>query len=252
MTRQQVFSEKYKISSYLVNLRGRAGLFAVLNLIQDVGWLHAIHWNVRLEKNQGWIFTRQKLWMREWPKWNETVEIRTWLRPPAGNAFLLRDYELFIGDRKIGECTSTFAVMDMTARKIVSVDWSQFADVWRQQGVLELTPEKISWNADADTIAQFQVRNSDLDMNNHVNNTKYSQWILDALPLELLREGGDLLEYEVNFLAETKSGDVITIQKTNQDVFDGETRIIQFQGLRNADQKAVFSVRMRVTNGPGA
>ncbi|MGZ5278618.1 MAG: acyl-[acyl-carrier-protein] thioesterase, partial [Pseudobdellovibrionaceae bacterium] len=209
--KQQIWIERYKISSYLVNLRGRAGLYAVLNLIQDVGWMHANHWDVQLLSNQGWVFTRQKLKMQQWPAWNETVEIRTWLRPlaSASSAFFLRDYELFVKDRKIGECTSTFAVMDMQTRKIVSLDWNQFSNMWRTEGQLQQTPSKISWSSQVEILAQFQVRNSDLDMNNHVNNTRYAQWILDSIPLDNLREGADLLGYEVNFLAETKSGDMI-------------------------------------------
>jgi hypothetical protein len=51
-----------------------------------------------------------------------------------------------------------------------------------------------------------------------------------------------LQEYEVNFIAETKSGDVITI-------FGGaltEDRF-QFQGVRTSDQKIVFAATMKVS-----
>lgn len=241
-----VWSEDYKISSFLVNLRGRAGLYAVLNLIQDVGWLHAFHWQVKLGPHQGWVFTRQKLMMQEWPKWNETVTVKTWLRPPQ-DLFLLRDYEIFVQDRKIGECTSTFTVMDMKTRKLSKVDWSGFQEVWRQDHQLTNTPEKIQVSMDAKELAQFEVRNSDIDMNQHVNNTKYAQWILDALPLEILKEGVELHDYEVNFLAETKSGDVVSVQKFPTELKKGETQFTHFQGIRISDSKPVFTARFRST-----
>lgn len=243
--KQQVWTEDYKIASYLVNLRGRAGLYAILNFIQDVGWMHAIHLKVNLEKNKGWVFTRQKLLMHEWPAWNQTIQIRTWLRPPQGS-FLLRDYEILLDDKKIGECTSTFTVMDLEARKLANVDWTKFESVWKQSGLLEHKPEKISLNSELQELAKFEVRNSDIDLNNHVNNTKYAQWILDAIPIEILRGGEHLASYEVNFLAETKSGDVVVVQKAVNDIEDGDMSIVKFQGMRVADSKPVFTAQMRV------
>lgn len=242
-----IWQETYKITSYLVNLRGRAGLYALLNLIQDVGWMHAIHLRVKLPENLTWVFTRQKLSMSEWPAWNESVEIRTWLRPPEGEAFFLRDYEILRNGRQIGECTSTFTVMDMRTRRMAAAqDWSGYADIWRTDGGLIHRPEKIPFREQAETLAQFEVRNSDIDMNRHVNNTKYAQWVLDSISIDTLRGGLELLAYEVNFLAETKSGDQVRVQRASEEAGpDGLTRI-QFQGVRVADNKPVFCALMTV------
>lgn len=250
--KQQIWKEDYLITSFLVNLRGQAGLYAILNLIQDVGWMHAIHFQVKLAKNLGWIFTRQKLVMTEWPAWNQTVTIRTWLRKPETEAFLLRDYEILLNDKKIGECTSTFTVMDMQTRKIAAQDWSEFASIWRTEGCLDHRPAKIPYSTQAQDLAQFQVRNSDIDLNHHVNNTKYAQWILDAIPIDILRKGTDLHGYEVNFLAETKIGDLVTVQKTLSDQAGAPAgSLVQFQGIRSADGKPVFTAQMLVQVLPG-
>jgi medium-chain acyl-[acyl-carrier-protein] hydrolase len=247
--KQPIWSESYKIASYLVNLRGKAGLYSILNLIQDVGWMHAFQLEVKLEKNQAWIFTRQKLLMERWPTWNQDVEIRTWLRPPM-DRFLLRDYELFIAGKKVGECTSTFTVMDMQSRKIALVDWGQYPEIWNENASLKHNPEKIPLSENAQDLVQFEVRNSDIDMNQHVNNTKYAQWILDSLPLEILKAGVDLHEYEVNFLAEAKSGDVILVQQALIAQNPSEDMVTQFQGVRISDKKAVFTARLRSSVSP--
>ncbi len=245
------WSETYKITSFLVNLRQQAGLYSILNLIQDVGWQHAIQLEIKLPKNQGWIFTRQKLVMHEWPKWNQNVTIKTWLRPPSeGGVFFLRDYELYVDDLKIGECTSTFAVFDILTRKVVTLDLSTFKNMWREDNFLAYHPEKIKLSSEIVPLAQFQVRNSDIDSNNHVNNTKYAQWILDALPIETLRAGANLNEYEVNFLAETKIGDQISVQRASEDVTDGLTSVMQFQGIKSNDGKPAFAAKLKVTIPP--
>jgi len=241
--RERTFSEPYKITSYLVNLRGKAGLFPILNLIQDVGWLHAIQLKIEIAPHHGWVFTRQKLVMQEWPGWNETVTLHTWLRPPVGN-FLFRDYEVHLGDRKIGEATSSFTVMDLQTRKSAQLDWSHLKSIWREDGHLSLSPEKLVPESGARELARFQVRNSDLDMNNHVNNTKYAQWILDSLPVSMLRAGVNLHAYDVNFLAEAKSGDEISIQQLSAAPVEGGLFGNTFQGVRVADSKPVFTARL--------
>lgn len=234
---KQVFSEEYRITSYLVNLRQRAGLYGILNLVQDVGWQHAVDIGFKFsEEGFAWVFTRQKLRMSRWPNWNETVRLDTWLRPVAKSPFVFRDYELFVGQEKIGECTSSFTVIDTQTRKLASPDWSRFENVWHREESLSLNPEKIPPDPAAQDLAAFEVRNSDLDLNDHVNNTKYAQWILDSLSVETLKSV-DLYGYEINFLAETKKGDVITVQRS-----PGEG--VQFQGLRKADGKVVFTARM--------
>jgi medium-chain acyl-[acyl-carrier-protein] hydrolase len=238
-----IHTEDYRITSYLVNLRQRAGLYAMLNLIQDAGWQQAVELGFDLA-GQGllWVFTRQKLVMRRLPAWNETVSIRTWLRPVEKSPFVFRDYEIFVGEEKIGECTSSFTVIDEKTRKLGQPDWSSFEKVWRRDGHLSLDPQKIVLEKGLEDLAAFEVRNSDLDLNNHVNNTKYAQWILDAVPLRALKTA-DLHGYEINFLAETKMGDVITVQTVLP-----HSSPIQFRGLRKADGKVVFAARLTATD----
>lgn len=235
----ELYSESYRITSYLVNLRHRAGLYAILNLIQDVGWQHAVALGFKLdEQGLAWVFTRQKLVMSRWPEWNEIVTLRTWLRPPENTAFVFREYELLVGKEKVGECTSSFTLIDMESRKVARPDWSALGPVFRHEGSLSLRPEKVPPLAAVEDRAEFQVRNSDLDLNNHVNNTKYAQWVLDAIPTNKLKSV-ELEEYEINFLAETKMGDVVTLQQ-------GREELTQFQGLRKSDEKIVFTARMRI------
>jgi len=95
------------------------------------------------------------------------------------------------------------------------------------------------------TLAEFKVRNSDIDQNNHVNNTKYSQWVLDAVPFELHRDH-QIQSYSINFLAETKLGDVVKIQKGPRQYSDESFFKTQFQGLRASDSKIMFLTEIEV------
>jgi acyl-ACP thioesterase len=66
---------------------------------------------------------------------------------------------------------------------------------------------------------KFDVRLSDLDINQHVNNVKYIEWALEAVPLDTWR-AKVLSELEVSFRSETKYGECIIIQsEMEEDVF---------------------------------
>lgn len=241
----QVLSEQYKVTSYLVNLRGEAGLYSVLSFIQDVGWLHAVKLNVKLSDGLGWVFTRQKLEMSRWPKWNETVAVKTWLRPPESDKFLVRDYEIIVDSSVIGQAASTFSAFDLSTRKISSQNWSRYKEIFKADGHHSFVPQKILPEENTEELTKFRVRNSDLDLNNHVNNTKYAQWILDSIPLNVITSKTQLLGYEINYLAEAKPEDLVVVKKSKESRLQGEVSTIQFQGIREPQNHLVFCAELK-------
>ena len=68
-------------------------------------------------------------------------------------------------------------------------------------------PEKIRLKGALITSEKLKVRHSDLDLNNHVNNTSYVCWVEN-----ILRENNcHTLPFLINYLAECVMGDVLDI-----------------------------------------
>lgn len=80
----------------------------------------------------------------------------------------------------------------------------------------------------------------------HVNNTKYSQWILDAIPFESHFKYS-LCGYGVNFLAESKLNDNILIERGGEDIKEGELTTTYFQGRRELVGKIIFTAYLNYT-----
>ena len=244
--KQSIWTQSYDVNTILVTPQKKLGLYGLLNLLQDTAWIHATHlghgYEDMIHEGTAWVLTRQKLCMNQWPAWRETVELRTWVRPIEG-LLAVRDFEILLQGEVIGKCTTQWLILDLNTRKPAEKGLNLAEDEFRKDAPAFISASKIILQKELKELARFNVRNSDLDLNGHVNNTRYAQWILDSLPEQNLRDF-ILQEYEVNFIAETKSGDVI-------DIFGGalsEDRF-QFQGVRTSDGKIVFAATMKASAG---
>lgn len=243
------WKEQFKITSLLVNPLGRLGLFGLLNLLQETAWMHAEKFGFGMKdmESQGlfWVLTRQTVHIDSWPSFGTEVHIQTWLRPPEG-AFVTRDFEILDSRHQvIGKATTSWLALDRETRKILPIqklrDW---AEITSSQST-GLSTDKISVEGDYAKLAKFRVRNSDLDINQHVNNTKYAQWILDSIPYSL-HKGLRLKSYSVNFLAETHLGDEVQIDRA-QNSCDPETTnqgVSTYRGICVEDQRVLFTAKM--------
>ena len=153
---------------------------------------------------------------------------------------------ILVGDRKLGECTASWLTLDMQTRRPLKLSLGEDRLECRADGTLDLVPEKIPPLALLDEAATFRVRNSDLDLNGHVNNTRYAQWILDSVP-QKSHAAYDIDVYEVNFLSETHVDDVVAIERGKLEPSAPSTIRLQFQGKRQTDAKTVFLARLGVS-----
>ncbi|UYL07596.1 thioesterase [Bdellovibrio sp. SKB1291214] len=244
----KTWDEVFKISSQSVTARGELGLYGLLNLIQETAWQHAERIGFgatqMAQDNLYWVMTRQHTLMNSWPAYGETIRIRTWLRPPEG-AFVLRGFKIFnLKDEVIGHCTTSFLALEQGSGKILPVQDLRPWDVLISEDPLTVDAEKIPVRGEYQKLTQFAVRNSDLDINLHVNNAKYAQWILDSVPFEL-HKVLKLNSYSVNFLAETLLGDTVEIQGSVTDSTQDETKgSTVYRGVRTSDGKNLFTARM--------
>ncbi len=240
-----IWSQEFLVSSFLVNPQKRLGIYSLLNLLQDAAWIHATqlgHGYESLQSKNAFVLTRQKVLMDAWPHWGDNITIRTWVRPLQG-PFAIRDFEILHKDKIIGSCSTSWILMNLETRTAVlsALDVKPFDA--RTDYRIPYDAGKISIKTPLELRAGFEVRNSDLDMNEHVNNTRYVQWILDSIPGEW-HQKFHLMSYEVNFLAEAHAGDKIEIMMSPERAEEKEPYLVQFQGVRQS--RPIFLAELKV------
>lgn len=224
-----IFTETYKVRSTQVNLNNQLGLYGVLGMLQDIAAEHAasLGFGYKDLVKQGffWALIQQKLKMYQWPQWNERVTIHTWSLPIQGvHAF--RQFELYVGDRKIGESTSTWITMDIASRRPIDMTDRQALFHPRREGGLDMQTERVMLPEEMIHVTDFKVRISDLDVNSHVNNVKYTQWALDMMREQDHRQWV-IQEYDINFLSETFLGDTMQGYKSRGRYLNPEKTLVE-------------------------
>jgi len=250
LTTQTIWTETYDVNTIVLDSRKKLGLYGLLNILQDAAWLHASHlgWGYEDLIRHGtiWVLARQKLAMADWPHWRDVVTIRTWARPSSG-ALATREFEILVGENKLGECTTSWLILNYETRRPQKLDRAFHDTLGRKDGFLTIEAKKIAPGTGLKPVAEFLVRDSDLDINGHVNNTRYAQWILDSMAAEELA-AFRLTDYEVNFLSETRVGDTVVIERGEMEPSGGALRCA-FQGRRATDEKPAFVASLGVTRG---
>lgn len=234
-----MFLEKeFTVNSININTNKRLGLFGILGMLQDAAETHArmlgFGYDQMVMQNAFWVLVQQKLVMSKWPKWLDQIVIKTWPRPAQGlKAF--RDFEIYLAGEKIGECVALFMVLDGKSRRPIrpNVREQNYSSL-----ALPFTPNRIEFTHHGKMVSSLQVKNSDLDMNLHVNNTKYAQWILDAIPIKY-HSTTSLEQFEINFMAESYLEDSIDLYSYALDLDQGKVETF-FKGMRKEDQKVIF------------
>ena len=208
------YSETVEIKTYETDFKGQVTPTALLSYMQEVATNHAatlgLGRQASLDHGFFWVLGRLKYTMSRIPLTGETLEIRTW---PAGvdGICALRRFEFVMSDVVVGEGFNYWLMIDTETFKMVKPDY--FFEKTKDLGIAPEDGFKLKKQGVPKTlnlIYERTLRQSDMDWNNHMNNTKYATLIYDALPAEVL-EQGDISNLQINYLKEMKIGDHVEV-----------------------------------------
>lgn len=238
---KSIWQHTFVARSFQVDSSRRLSMHGLLSLLQESAWQHAAvlgHGFAQTRQSVGsWVLARQRAVMDRWPQWGQEFAIRTWLRPP-GSVLVTRDFEILVDDEVWGRACAHWLTIDHSTRRPVPLPFPDDPSLFRQDFRLDFEPEKVAVFQPRAVLKIFEVYRSDLDMNGHVNNTRFSQWLLDSLA-----NGGELREYQINFLAEAKLGDRVVVEGP-VDLKEPTDDPISFQGVEQTGGKTLFTARL--------
>ena len=161
--------------------------------------------------NSFWMLAR--LWYRlDVPlSWGDTVHIRTWHRGGRG-ASTYRDFDLFVNGQPVGEAVSTWVLADAATHRLARMSRiTEFQDTDGGPLCKERTLSRVRLPETMEHADSRAMHYSDTDVNGHVNNVRYVDFLCDALHMERLGPSRFVSSLQVGYLAECVAGETIEL-----------------------------------------
>jgi acyl-ACP thioesterase len=134
-----------------------------------------------------WVMSRTHVRMDRYPVLNDQVLLRTWAYPP--NRFFYPRCHVFETPQGewLGAASTLWLAIDLAARQVVAPARAALPsppDVSDIALPLPVPDRVTRLPGPADETVRLPVY-SDLDVNGHVNNARYVDWLCDSLPLHV-------------------------------------------------------------------
>lgn len=209
---------RFRVRSYECGKDGCATLPTVCNYLQEAASMHAEELAFSIGDFQAagdditWVLTKMRVKMDHYPKWGDEVTVTTF---PRGGRTLVAWRDFIVTGRDgetLGVASTEWMIINLRTRKLVAVPQKVFdaANNVRPPVFGEEPFSRIRFPAGEEggssaAVVEFIAQNSHIDINGHVNNVHYIEWMLE--PCSEVRPS----EMEVVFKSETFAGDRVSV-----------------------------------------
>ena len=180
-----MFTINFHTASYDVGVNGEISLMSLLRYFQEAAFEHAnnlgVGYNVLQEQNIFWVLS--SMWLEienSLPGFDEQITVKTWPRG-VNKLYALRDFQLFHKDKQVAKATSQWLLVDVKSKRIVRPERFTDGIPFSEKRVFNDDFSPVEPIKEKKITEERQVRYSDLDINRHVNNIRYVEWILDTV-----------------------------------------------------------------------
>ena len=201
---EPIYTEKFTIPHTAVDRYNRLKPSWLLALCQEVAGSHFAILNADREsleeKGLFWAVIRTRVEITRLPGPGERITLRTWPMPTTRVAYPRAAEALDENGDVLFRSLSLWVLMDVNTRAMVLPGKSGVGVEGRVQGD-EITPPASLVPKPLEERQHRRVRYTELDVNGHMNNTRYLDWVEDLLP-SLFHRDHPAKEFTVCYLSE--------------------------------------------------
>ncbi len=193
------YQETFRVRYSEGDRHGRLKLRTFFDYAQEVAGSHATALGCGLEallaRRQAWVLSRIRVRFHQYPSIGELVTMKTW---PSGfdHLFARREFELVNADGALlVEATSFWLFLDTEHMRILNAV-KEIGELMPDNSALPVHFAEVGKLATptAGDLAEFPIRETQIDLNGHLNNAEYAAFIQD-----MLGEGSRPAELQVNY-----------------------------------------------------
>ena len=219
------------LGDFQLDCMGRVKTATLCDFLQAAATSHAEILGVGMQDliGQGltWMLAKMDIAFGDWPASHEKLALRTWPSGVRGRLICCRDFDMRdAAGRTVLKATSEWVCVNFETRKLARLGPELLTLAPPDAPKVEVEPMP-SLDEAVFTPAgecRIPVRRADLDINRHVNNVHYIEWLFE--PLSDAAYGRMLRHLTIGYHAEALAGDEVTSCVKEASLPDGSTATI--------------------------
>ena len=243
---EPIYIKEYEVSPVAVDQFGRLKASRLLAFLQDIAGEHSAilgtDQNTLMDKNLFWAVIRHRVQITRMPRSGEKLRLETWPMPTTRTAY---PRSTIAYDEAGNECfrsISLWILMDEKSRAMV-LPGKSGVEVGGLLRGCELSAPSSLIPKEMGEYEERIVRYTDLDINGHMNNCRYLDWVEDLLP-GIFHQQNEMREFTLCYMSEVREKEAVGLY---WDLADGP--ILSVEATRKdeaetASHSRVFSARV--------
>lgn len=241
-------SARYRVTVADADFTQKLKLSSAFNYFQEIAGLHSQNLgigfdDIKKEHNAAWVLVKMRVDIDRYPMWDEEITLETWPQNPRKYEF---DRDYLIKDKDgniIIKAVSVWVIIDIDSREIkkaetIAVDYPEFIT----ERAIDCKLGRLRPTGDLVMVYKKHIGCSDIDMNGHINNSKYVDFIMDCFSME------DLKKYkarsiQVCYLNEAFAGDTIELYECADKL---SRNSIYIEGINQESKKTIFTASIDI------
>ena len=187
------YDETFQLRTRDCDLNGKWRPGAILESMQEAAGAHSLLLGCGredlLRQNIVWVLSRCELHMSRYPAAGETVTVHTF--PTACRICFFPRYFLFTDGHGelIGKAGTLWLLLDTNTRRMLPPgEVGKLIPDNKDLSVPMNLPATVGNLQGEEFVSTYQPVYTDLDVNGHVNNTRYADWLCNALGIDMMKE----------------------------------------------------------------
>jgi acyl-ACP thioesterase len=230
-----------------VDFRRQMTFTSLFSYMQDVAGLHSAALGVDsdklTERGIAWILMRMRVDVVRIPMIFENIVIETWPQKPGTHCerdFLIRDEN----GKVLIRARSVWIIMNIEKREILRKPEFSYPDIdFIMERSIKEPLKKLRTPGMSEIAAERPITYSIIDLNRHLNNSRYMDLIMDCLGMDFI-ENNNIDSLEINYVGEVRVGDTMILGVDKSEMEGG---VIYVEGGSKNERKASFRSKITFT-----
>ncbi len=211
---EPIYTKQVPLESLHCDCFGNCKASALAYLVQEAAGEHCqllnVSWEALHQKHLFWAILRHRIQITRLPREGETITLETWPMPTTRTAYPRSVIAYDEHRQELFRSIGLWVLMDPETRSLVLPGKSGV----EVSGILRGMELSVPGSLVPKTLERSHGRTvafTDLDINGHMNNARYLDWIWDLLPSQF-HQAHPVKDMTLCYLSEAREGEALHLQ----------------------------------------